>query len=85
MAAPHYLYRPNSLGIPIVALEIVATILTLEVPKMVHQLLGGAFQPGGESTALGMIFLGSRVVNKPAKDDSKQYRNRSQSRQKRKS
>ncbi len=62
--APGYLYRPGSLGIPIVALEIVATILTLEVPRMVHQLLSGVLQPGGESTAIGMIFLGMRTATK---------------------
>ncbi len=62
--APGYLYRPGSLGIPIVALEIVATILTLEVPKMVHQLLGGVLHPSGESTAIGMLFLGSRAISK---------------------
>ncbi|MBI2712582.1 MAG: hypothetical protein HYX41_07005 [Bdellovibrio sp.] len=62
--APGYVYRPGSLGIPIVALEIVATILILDVPKMVHQLLGGVLHPQGESTALGLIFLGSRTATK---------------------
>lgn len=76
--APQYLYRPGSLGIPIVALEIVATILTLEVPKVVHQLLGGVLHPNGESTAIGLILLGSRSVKKGGsakKSETKKGRN----------
>jgi hypothetical protein len=60
--APKYLYRPGSLGVPIVALEIVATLLILNVPRIVHTVARGGLTVGGESEALGLIFLGGRKV-----------------------
>jgi hypothetical protein len=60
--APQYLQRSQSLGVPLVALEIVATLLMLEIPGAVHRLLQGTLHPAGESVALGMIFVGARAV-----------------------
>jgi hypothetical protein len=58
--APKYVNRSGSLGVPLVAMEIVAALMILSVPKTVHGLLSGALHPGGESEVLGAVIVGSR-------------------------
>lgn len=61
--APQYLNRSGSLGVPIVAIEIVAALLMLMIPGTVHRLIRGTLHTGGESTALGFIKSISKTVS----------------------
>jgi hypothetical protein len=62
--APIFLQRSGSLGMPIIALEIVSVLLVLSIPTTVNKLLQGALVVGGEATLLKMPGAASKFMKK---------------------
>lgn len=59
---PTYLTQKHSLGVPLVAVEIIAALMILDIPGMVRRLFSGSLQLGGERSLIGFAMSGPKAL-----------------------